>query len=1271
MGQSTFNTEKEAAAVALEAPTSSTAPATPSAPTRSPRKGRGPPQLLNRQGFTGGSSGRITNTSTEKANRNMSTPDPIVESTAVQRLVEYFIVLSSVPRWEKDENHKHHEDSSPSAKKQRRRIFRRDRTKIGTSLPETAPLPPLPDPAPTLQDTGPCKTEGNIHLPEETFDYTFVPKITARYPTKDHSDNPLNPMITHFCFPTGDVIVPMESYELPRVHHFVLTNDRGRKVYGTCLTILEEYFPEEHDPWAHQSLIDGEKMGLDGMEVSVDDQRKALYLPKVLCLLSTWPYLTAFREYMAQLYRLATATNVMTAPVERYIVNLCAEVPAPPPGAYEIHVHILDSTIRFWAPPAKLPIAYVALPFHVLFECLDLEHIMRVWSALITERKVLLVSSQYSVLTVVCEILCSLLFPMRWSHLYIPLVPRMLCPMLGAPVPYLCGVVRENWLHAEENLAEDTVVVDLDKNRVSFGKDTIPVPQPPIRRWNKLRTRLEDSVGSLFWKVRGLEAEYHLKLAHIKPHKRSLRQLRLLPVPDYLVKRQASSDQAFNMAHTPHSNIMDSWSEEDALNATGQTRWDMVQEAFLRFFVDIFKKYRKYLVVPLPGRPSSMDRPSFDHVSFLATQPSQAVPFLTEVCVTQQFADWITRRLYYPGEPDLVFFDQSIDDKLNRSKLKIKKKETLFLHSARAQKVLTTLHAVAPDTNDLPRDTTAPFMYEKWPRTFSERLFSKPRPIPKMIAAEFDRQEILVERLRAEREIDDDNEADDLLQEEDFDSLPEVAAFTVFFFVYSALVGLDWQAYEAKRRQVAQQQLAEDGHTEDEDSQAADKSQEIVLSQQSPAPLIYVQPFHHKDCSSCPEESAAMFSFFGEGAGTAFQSLYLETTKRMEELRQMLDPTIASEKHENVEGAVEEYEEAVEAALAQLDLGFEVLKALSSRGLPADMDAFRSLMDACGRCRNTQRALELTKLMKEQELASDSEILSLFVSAFAAGVQDELDVAEFESPREEEEKKYDDVKRVSTKTRRSSSVLVKDPFPWLMSSANDEKFASSDDSCSFDDSVASPESSASSFGFSGLGHWLGQDRPKRSKARRRKRKKSKKLERSNSTRYRPVSSFVKAQVELAENLLDYLYPELKIDTSSDACPHCSYRLTESEIVLGWVPRDFQDYTTKCPKCQHRFVPNFSVSCACPDFEGSQGKQSVLFCELLSPWVLRKALGHVINGETGILGMLDPQWRSGTDIRATLFWNLIVLCRRYHLPFGFLLQGSVQGRIILPRPPQEL
>jgi hypothetical protein len=250
-------------------------------------------------------------------------------------------------------------------------------------------------------------------------------------------------MVVQFCCPvSSDALVPTKTYEMPRVHHFVLTNERGRKIYGTCLTVLEEHVPGPDSPWTQHSLTqedDTSSVDYDGgggvelsMLSSTSKGRKALYLPKVLCLLSTWPYLTAFREYLSQLYRLAVLTDAMNAPIERYVVNLY-EIAAPPPGSYEIRLNILDSTIRFWAPPAKLPIAYTALPFQILFECLNVDNVLLVWTAMLVERKILLLSSQHSILTVCAEILGSLLFPMRWSHLYVPLLPKLLCPILDAP----------------------------------------------------------------------------------------------------------------------------------------------------------------------------------------------------------------------------------------------------------------------------------------------------------------------------------------------------------------------------------------------------------------------------------------------------------------------------------------------------------------------------------------------------------------------------------------------------------------------------------------------------------------------------------------------------------------------------------------------------------------------------------------------------------------------------------------------------------------------
>ena len=443
-----------------------------------------------------------------KLRRNVSVEESIENSASIQRLVEYFLVISCHPRWENDRssqirkkdetavnsfgasaavksvnpmtqnngeqitdisNMSPHEEGkfpkkldhsidennvrSDEAKTNKKtgtdhalnhtlldHTHNGDESREDPSLSSATTTSTIPPPKPQETWNRNENLGENIRVPEATSEsgtnsfHAFAPKVTARFPLEDHSSHPMNPMVTQFCFPEGDIVYPSTEYTMPRAHHFVMTNDKGRKVYGTCLTIYEEYLPEENTPWqSSPENLYPTTVGETGVEVSLNPQGSRLYIPRCLCILSIWPYVAAFREYLAQLYRLATSTDCMKAPIERYVMNLCMEIPAPPPGSFEVKISILDSVIRFWSPPAKLPIAYVALPYQILFDCLDIKNVVHLWYCLTMERKVLLVSSQKSILTVCSEILCSLLYPMKWSHLYVPLLPKFLCPILDAP----------------------------------------------------------------------------------------------------------------------------------------------------------------------------------------------------------------------------------------------------------------------------------------------------------------------------------------------------------------------------------------------------------------------------------------------------------------------------------------------------------------------------------------------------------------------------------------------------------------------------------------------------------------------------------------------------------------------------------------------------------------------------------------------------------------------------------------------------------------------
>ena len=639
-------------------------------------------------------------------------------------------------------------------------------------------------------------------------DILLEPVITAQYPPVDHPDQPLNPMLPQFCHPHGSDVIVSHEYKMPTVHHFVLTDAKGAKLYGTCLTVYEEFAPhdsdidimsgEEDDDLDDHSKDEGQERGF--VECSIDQSPKPgrlrrrsknhkYYAPRVLCLLSTWPYLSAFRTYLTQLYRLATTTNLMTAPLERYILNICSEVPAPPPGSFEVRISILDSNIRFWAPPADQPIPYVSLHYGVLFECLDIGNVLFAWYTLACERKILLVSSQLSLLTVCAEILCSMLFPMRWSHLYIPCLPRFLTPMLDAPMPYLIGISRENFPHAVRDISDETVVVDLDRNVITMGRHTPDLPFLPYRRKMKLEAALEKYAGDVFWKARGLTSS-QIESARISGDENLL--TKMLGMADAVWDEHVCTmDDAFNLALAPDSMSLLHSGDENGVNA-GQSRWDAVQEAFLRFYCSMLKDYSKYMPSTQSDQQSSwrgsgaMDDGRFRTSEFVQNQPPDFQPFLDELTMTQQFDDFVTRRMYNAGDaPDIKFFDQSIDAKRNRSKLKLKKKDTPFLHSANAHRNLKQIDAIEPNQANLPPrsrfDTTYDmkkglYTYPTWPESFDGSLFGKPRPIPKIITAEFDRRSALASMLRAKH-----GSVEEGRLSGSNNPSPEATAFVLFF----------------------------------------------------------------------------------------------------------------------------------------------------------------------------------------------------------------------------------------------------------------------------------------------------------------------------------------------------------------------------------------------------------------------------------------------------------------------------------------------------------
>lgn len=71
---------------------------------------------------------------------------------------------------------------------------------------------------------------------------------------------------------------------------------------------------------------------------------------------------------------------------------------------------------------------------------LGIRNILVLFSAVMTEHKILFHSASYSRLTEGCRALTALMYPFRYTHVYIPLLPAALVEVLSTPTPFIMGV---------------------------------------------------------------------------------------------------------------------------------------------------------------------------------------------------------------------------------------------------------------------------------------------------------------------------------------------------------------------------------------------------------------------------------------------------------------------------------------------------------------------------------------------------------------------------------------------------------------------------------------------------------------------------------------------------------------------------------------------------------------------------------------------------------------------------------------------------------------
>ncbi|XP_036375739.1 myotubularin-related protein 5-like isoform X2 [Megalops cyprinoides] len=288
-------------------------------------------------------------------------------------------------------------------------------------------------------------------------------RILQRFPEKDWEDNPFPQGVELFCQPSGWQLVPQRLP--PSFFMAVLTNINSERHYCPCFT-----FWEELDSTQPQKSLSSEADEDDESGIIESPQ---LFAPKSLVLVSRLDHTDVFRNCLGLIY--TVHIDGLNFPMETLIGNLLSCI-IPTAGGSQPSPEDMEESVRTITLGAgdrqviqtpindSLPVSGSSVA--LLFRQLGISNVLYLFCAALTEHKILFLSASYHRLTDACRALLAVMFPLKYSFTYIPILPGKLLEVLSTPTPFIIGVNSSFRSETQELL--DVIIADLDGGTVTI-----------------------------------------------------------------------------------------------------------------------------------------------------------------------------------------------------------------------------------------------------------------------------------------------------------------------------------------------------------------------------------------------------------------------------------------------------------------------------------------------------------------------------------------------------------------------------------------------------------------------------------------------------------------------------------------------------------------------------------------------------------------------------------------------------------------------------------
>uniref|UniRef100_A0A8C3IG42 SET binding factor 2 n=1 Tax=Chrysemys picta bellii TaxID=8478 RepID=A0A8C3IG42_CHRPI len=296
-------------------------------------------------------------------------------------------------------------------------------------------------------------------------------KIIQRFPQKDWDDTPFPQGIELFCQPGGWQL--SRERKQPTFFVVVLTDIDSERHYCSCLTFYEA-----------EINLQGTKETEGEEEESGLIQPAEVFAPKSLVLVSRLDYPEIFRACLGLIY--TVHVDSLNVSLESLIANLCSCL-VPAAGGSQKLFSLGAGDRQLIQTPLHDSLPVTSTSVALLFQQLGIQNVLSLFCAVLTENKVLFHSASFQRLSDACRALESLMFPLKYSYPYIPILPAQLLEVLSSPTPFIIGVHSIFCADIHELL--DVIIADLDGGTIKIP-ECIHLSQLPEPLLHQTQTAL-------------------------------------------------------------------------------------------------------------------------------------------------------------------------------------------------------------------------------------------------------------------------------------------------------------------------------------------------------------------------------------------------------------------------------------------------------------------------------------------------------------------------------------------------------------------------------------------------------------------------------------------------------------------------------------------------------------------------------------------------------------------------------------------------------------